>query len=294
MFKQTLIALTSATAIGVGLAGSGLVSAPGSTFTFDQKLTAPDGAVLDIFGDSVALSDNIALVGAAGDTDNGPFSGSAYLFDVISGHLLQKLTAPDGEAFDGFGVSVALSGNTALVGALGDTDKGDARGSAYLFDVTTGRLLHKLTAPDGAADDRFGSSVALSGNTALVGASFGNGKEPDSGSAYLFEVTTGRLLHKLTAPDGGVGDNFGDSVTLNGNTALVGALGDDDNDSGSGSAYLFEVTTGRLLQQLTAPDGEAYDRFGRSVALNGNTALVGASGDDDKAPGSGSAYLFKK
>ena len=139
-----------------------------SAFDFDKKLLAPDGAADDHFGNSVSLSGNLALLGSRLDDDNGGSSGSAYLFDVTTGNFLQKLTAPDGAADDRFGQVVRLSGNTALVGSPFDDDNGTDSGSAYLFDVTTGNLLQKLTASDGAVEDRFGGSVSLSGNTALV------------------------------------------------------------------------------------------------------------------------------
>ncbi len=267
----------------------------GSAYLFDittdswlQKFTAPDGSAADLFGTSVALSDNIALIGAYGDDDNGSGSGSAYLFDTTTGSLLQKLTAPDGSVSDSFGISVAISNNTALIGASGN----EHSGSAYLFDTTTGSLLQKLTPPDGSVGDLFGTSVALNNNTVLIGAVLDDDNGSDSGSAYLFDTTTGSLLHKFTAPDGSVGDYFGRSVALNNNTALIGAYGDYNNGSDSGSAYLFDTTTGSLLHKFTAPDGSAFDRFGWSVALSENAALIGAYGDDDNGSGSGSAYLF--
>ncbi len=153
-------------------------------------------------------------------------------------------------------------------------------------------MLQKLTAPDGDASDNFGRSVAINGNTALIGSFFDDDNGTNSGSAYLFDTTTGNLLQKLTAPDGSADDRFGDSVALSNNTALVGSFLDDDNGTNSGSAYLFDTTTGNLLQKLTAPDGDAGRYFGRSVAINDNTALIGFYGDDDKGATSGSAYLL--
>ena len=197
-------------------------------------------------------------------------SASAFEFD-------KKLVAPDGAANDFFGTprSVSLSGNTALVGSFLDDDRGTNSGSAYLFDVTTGELVRKLTAPDGAANDSFGGSVSLYGDTALVSSNVDDDKGLNSGSAYLFDVTTGNLLHKLTAPDGSGGDIFGISVSLSANTALIGSYRDDDKGTDSGSAYLFDVTTGNLLHKFTAPNGAAGDRFGFSVSLSGNNALPG-------------------
>ncbi|MDJ0518872.1 MAG: FG-GAP repeat protein [Trichodesmium sp. MO_231.B1] len=259
---------------------------------FDLKLTAPDGSAFDQFGRSVALSDNTAIIGSIGDDDNRESSGSAYLFDTTTGSLLQKFSAPDGSALDQFGRSVALSDNTALIGAWGDDDKGTDSGSAYLFDTTTGSLLQKFIAPEGSEGDNFGVSVALSNNTALIGAWGDDNNGESSGSAYLFDTTTGSLLQKFIAPDGSEGDVFGLSVALSDNTALIGSVGDDDNGESTGSAYLFDTTTGSLLQKFSAPDGSALDQFGRSVALSDNTALIGSVGDDDNGESSGSAYLF--
>ncbi|MGK7871833.1 MAG: FG-GAP repeat protein [Xenococcaceae cyanobacterium] len=311
--------------------------ATASTFNFSQKLTAPDGATGDFFSRSVAIDENYALIGSFNDNDNGTDSGSAYLFDITSGSLLKKFTAFDGAALDQFGVSVAIDENYALIGSYADDDKGADSGSAYLFDTTSGSLLQKFTAPDGAAGNWFGISAAIEENYALIG-SFGDGSAylfdttsgsqlqkftppggagdlfgfsvaidgdrvligsrgdddsgTDSGSAYLFDKITGSLLKKFTAPDGSAGDLFGFSVAIDGNNALIGSYLDDDNGTNSGSAYLFDTTSGSLLQKFTAPDGAANDVFGHSVAIDGNRALIGSVSDNDNGTNSGSAYLF--
>ncbi|SNR72142.1 hypothetical protein [Puniceibacterium sediminis] len=267
-------------------------AARAATFSTESKITASDAAAGDTFGFSIAISGTTVLVGAHGDDDNGGNSGSAYLFDPTTGTQLTKLTASDGATNDYFGLSVAISGTTAIVGAYADDDNGGNSGSAYLFDTTTGAQLTKLTANDGATNDYFGRSVAISGTTVLVGADADDDNGADSGSAYLFDTTTGTQLAKLTANDGATNDYFGTSVAISGTTALVGAYGDADNGSASGSAYLFDTTTGTQLAKLTASDGVAYDYFGFSVAISGTTALVGAFGDDDNGSFSGSAYLF--
>ncbi|MGD1717165.1 WD40 repeat domain-containing protein [Dapis sp. BLCC M172] len=258
----------------------------------DLKLTAPDGDASDLFGGSVALSDNTALIGSREDDDNGESSGSAYLFDTTTGSFLQKFIAPDGSQGDNFGFSVALSDNTAIIGAWKDNDNGESSGSAYLFDTTTGSFLQKFIAPDGWPYDQFGYSVALSDNTALIGSREDDDNGESSGSAYLFDTTTGSFLQKFIAPDGWPYDQFGYSVALSDNTALIGSREDDDNGESSGSAYLFDTTTGSFLQKFIAPDGWPYDQFGYSVALSDNTALIGSREDDDNGESSGSAYLF--
>ena len=271
----------------------------------EQKVIASDGAAGDFFGISVALSGDTALVGAdLDDVSANSYQGSAYVFTRSGTTWTQqgKLTASDGAAGDLFGISVALSGDTALVGAYGDDvgANGD-QGSAYVFtrSGTTWSLQQKLTASDGAAYDRFGNSVALSGDTALVGADWHNvGANPDQGSAYVFtrSGTTWSEQAHLTASDGAAYYFFGISVALSGDTALVGAYGDNvgANDN-QGSAYVFtrSGTTWSLQQKLTASDGAAYDYFGNSVALSGDTALVGAVSDDVGANDSqGSAYFY--
>ncbi|MHA1129129.1 MAG: BACON domain-containing protein, partial [Alphaproteobacteria bacterium] len=256
-----------------------------------HKLLPSDGAAGDAFGISVALSGNLALVGAYSDSDNGDYSGSAYMFNVASGGQLRKLLPSDGAAGDFFGGAVALSGNLAVISAASDSPNGTYSGSAYIFDVTTGEQLYKLIPSDGGAIDHFGSGVALSGNLAVISAETDSPKGTYSGSAYVFDVTTGEQLYKLVPSDGATDDHFGCSVALSGNVALIGAFWDDDNGDGSGSAYVFDVTTGEQLRKLLAPDGAASDYFGDSVALSGNVALVGAW-DDDNGDGSGSAYVF--
>ena len=122
----------------------------------------------DWFGYSVANSRGTAIVGSPKDNDNGDDSGSAYLFDTTTGSRLFKLKPNDGDRLDQFGYSVAISGNTAIVGNSGDDDNGFAPGSEYLFDVTTGKQQFKLTPDDGEELDLFGYSVAISGDTAIV------------------------------------------------------------------------------------------------------------------------------
>ena len=254
-----------------------------------HKLLPSDGTSNDYFGYSVAISGNYAIVGAYGDDDNGSNSGSAYIFNVQTGDQLHKLTASDGADSDRFGYSVAISGNYAIVGARDDDDNGSASGSAYIFNVTTGTQLHKLTASDGAASDRFGWSVAIDGDYAIVGAYAHDG---NSGSAYIYNVQTGTELYKLTANDGEANDSFGYSVAIDGNYAIVGSRTGNGNVGDSGSAYIFNVTNGIQLYNLSASDGYTNDYFGYSVDIDGNYAVVGSLNDDDDGVNSGSAYIF--
>ncbi|MBE5314054.1 MAG: fibronectin type III domain-containing protein [Xanthomonadales bacterium] len=278
----------------------------GTTWTQQAQLTAGDGAAVDQFGWSLAVSGDTALVGAVFD-DVGANSdqGSAYVFtrSGTTWTLQQKLTAGDGAASDQFGLSVALSGDTALVGAYRD-DIGaiSDQGSAYVFTRSgaTWTLQQKLTAGDGAASDWFGYAVALSGDTALVGARLDDVGATNQGSAYVFmrSGTTWAQQQKLTAGDGAASDGFGYAVALSGDTMLLGANGDDTGvNSDQGSAYVYTRSGMTWTQQakLTAGDGAASDFFGFSVALDGDTALVGVQGDDVGANvDQGSAYVFTR
>ncbi|MHC4507004.1 MAG: FG-GAP repeat protein, partial [Planctomycetota bacterium] len=216
----------------------------GSSWSQEDKLTAPDGTFDDRFGVSVSVSGDTAVGGAYWDDDNGSGSGSAYVF-VRSGSswsFEQKLTASDAAAGDQSGISVSVSGDTAVVGAWCDDDNGPESGSAYVF-VRSGSSWSqedKLTASDGAADDWFGFAVSLSGDTAVVGAFFHDDSGDNSGSAYVF-VRSGSSWSqedKLTPSDAAAWDQLGYSVCVSGDTAIVGAYGDDDNGPESGSAYV--------------------------------------------------------
>jgi hypothetical protein len=271
----------------------------GTTWTQQQKLLASDGAEWDMFGRLVSLDGETALIAAEEDDDNGASSGSVYVFTRTGTTWTQqqKLLASDGEAGDEFGTSVSLDGDTALIGAWGDDDYGDGSGSAYVFTRTgtTWTQQQKLLPSDGAEQARFGFSVSLSGDTALIAAYH---DETYQGSAYVFTRTgtTWTQQAKLLASDGTSGDEFGVFVSLDGDTALIGAPGDDNNGNYTGSAYVFTRTgtTWTQQQKLLASDGEAEDEFGISVSLDGDTALIGAYLDGDNGVDSGSAYVFTR
>jgi hypothetical protein len=285
-----------------------------SDMTQTAKLTASDGAATAVFGHSVAISGDTVVVGAYGDDTTYVDQGSAYVFEKPEGgwsDMTQtaKLTASDGYVYDELGVSVSISGDTVVVGADGDNIAYLDQGSAYVYERPGGGWYDmtetaKLTASDGAAEDYFGYSVAVSGDTVVVGA-YGvdttNGVTYfEVGQAYVFEKPGGGWSNmtetaKLTASDGAANDEFGYSVAISGDTALVGAWGGNDY---TGSAYSFEKPGGGWADmtqtaKLIASDGEPYDRFGISVAIEDNTATVGAHLDDATASTSGSAYVFE-
>jgi len=257
-----------------------------------QTFNNPTPVNDDQFGFSVSLSGNNVLVGAQNDDTGADNAGSAYLFDATTGNLLQTINNPTPVGADQFGRSVSVSGNNVLVGApLDDTGANNA-GSAYLFDATTGNLLQTFNNPTPVSGDNFGTSVSLSGNNVLVGTPFDDTGATNAGSAYLFDATTGNLLQTFNNPTPGLFEFFGNSVSVSGNNVLVGAQNDDTGANNAGSAYLFDATTGNLLQTINNPTPENDDNFGFSVSVSGNNVLVGAHRDETGATNAGSAYLF--
>ena len=268
-----------------------------------SRFTASDGAGGDQFGSAVAVDGGTAVVGAPQDDDNGDNSGSAYVFTrhPLSGGWSQpiKLTAFDGKENDWFGYSVAVHGDTIVVGAYQhDLDSESDAGAAYVFTRPDGGWVatstaDKLTASDGVEGDRFGYSVAVHEDTVVVGARGDDGKK---GASYVFtkpaggDWTSTSTSSKLTASDGVAVDYFGHSVAVHGDIILVGAFRHDL----TGAAYVFTRPGGGWVAtstaaKLTASDGKHDDQFGRSVAVDGDTVVIGAQQDDGLR---GSAYVF--
>jgi hypothetical protein len=188
---------------------------------------------------------------------------------------------------------VAIDGDTIVIGAHQWQTSGT--GKAYVFRTTDGGATYgqvaKLTAADAAADDRFGWSVAIDGDTIVIGA-YGAGT---GGAVYILRTTDGGATYnqvaKLTAADAAAGDSFGMSVAISGDVVVAGASGDHNN---RGSAYIFHTSDGGAtygqVAKLTASDAASGDYFGRSVAIDGDTVVIGASGDDSWR---GAVYVFR-
>lgn len=165
-------------------------------------------------------------------------------------------------------------------------------GTAYLFDVETGGLLHTLSNPTPDRTDQFGEAVTLSESFAIVGAARDDTANTNSGSVYVFDTTTGTMLRTLDNPDAGRSDQFGNALSLSGDTVLVGASRDDGSSNNTGVAFLFDAPTGKLMQTLNNPSPNSNDRFGSSVAIDGETVLIGASRDDTTGRDSGAAFIY--
>ncbi len=271
----------------------------GAAYVFDaatgnllRTLNNPTPAASDIFGYSVAVSGSTVGVGARQDDTGATDAGAAYIFDVATGNLLRTLNNPTPAAADQFGVSVAVSGNTVVVGAPNDDTGATDAGAAYVFNAATGSLLRILNNPTPAATDKFGSCVAVSGSTVVVGAPNDDTGATDAGTAYVFDAATGNLLSIMTNPTPAAADKFGSSVAVSGSTVLVTAPFEDTSVANAGAAYVFNAATGNLLTVLNNPTPAAYDNFGYSVAVSGRTIVVGAYRDDTGAYDAGAAYVF--
>ena len=265
------------------------------------KLSASDANADDRFGVSVAIDSDIAVIGAYGADSNGLDSGAAYVFELSDAGWIQKqkLTPSDGAAYDNFGRSVAVEGDTIVVGSHLHDDPCQDSGSAYIF-TRSGDLWsqqQKLTVSDAVSGDRFGFSVSIDNNTIVVGA-YGDNNE--AGSAYVFTKIgpTWTQQQKLSASDANAGDRFGYSVSIDYNSVIIGAYRHHRSEHFyTGSAYVFTRSDQSWTQDvvLHASDPNDNDYFGYSVALDGNCAVIGAYecliNDIQDA---GAAYVFDR
>jgi hypothetical protein len=268
-----------------------------------DKLTASDAAADDLFGWSVAIDGDTVVVGAYRKNS---YTGAVYVFHTTDGGAtygqVAKLTASDAASGDYFAFSVAIDGDTVVVGA----SSAGTVGAVYVFRTTNGGATYgqvaTLTAADAARHDSFGRSVAIAGDTVVVGAYRDDDGGWNSGSVYVYRTTDGGATYgqvaKLTADHAAWGDYFGTSVAIDGDTVVVGGRAPTwDGGSGWGFACVFRTTDGGAtydqVAKLTAADAAAGDTFGRSVAIAGDTIVIGAYEDDDAGTSSGSVYVFR-
>jgi Ca2+-binding RTX toxin-like protein len=269
----------------------------GSAYLFSQsadgwvetaKLTASDASAGDALGSSVAVAGDIVLIGATGDDDNAPHSGSAYVFSRSGDSWLEtaKLTASDAAAGDYFGYSVAMLDGTLLVGA--PFDDVDGVGSVYVFTRNGDTWIEsaKLAASDSLGGEQFGISVAAERDTVVVGASGDSGY---MGAAHVFTRSGDDWIEtaKLTASDGAPSDLFGGAVAVSGDTVVVG--------SESGKSYIFILSGDNWVQTavLEPSDPAVGNSFGGAVAVSNGIVLVGAP-HEYNGQGPGSVYAFSR
>ncbi len=282
--------------------GSAIISAPNSSldglragaasiFRNNQQIdtltpSAPSGASTDfgMFGFSVNLSDDgsIAVIGARSDTGQpgaGSNSGGGAMYIFNNGNE-QKVFASDTGFADNFGHSVATTNSVAVGSSPFDDDNGSDSGAIYAFDTSSSEEIFKFLPNDGAAQDFFGWSVAVEENIIAVGSPYNDEAGIDAGAVYLIDASTGAQLNKITLPNTSL---FGFRVALNDSRLAVG---------GNGSAHIFDVTTGNLIAELQSSNPAPESQFGASIAIDGNTVLVGAEGDRTRGDKAGAVYIF--
>ncbi len=271
-----------------------------------QKLLASDAGADDLFGNCVGTSGDYTIVGAPMEDARGSDAGAAYIFyrtGTNSWDSGTKIVASDAAAGDNFGVSVAISGDYAIVGAdEKDTLYDSFVGAAYIFYRTRTNSWDsgtKIVASDAADWDFFGASVSISGSYAIVGAFGDDDGGSNSGSAYIFrriDTNSWGSGYKIVASDPDATDYFGTTVSISGSYAIVGAYYEDTWGSDAGAAYIFNrkgLDSWDLLgYKIVAPDAEASDYFGVSVAIWGNYAIIGAFREDTLSGNAGAAYVF--
>jgi len=278
--------------------------------TQTAKIAPSDGALGDLFGNTICISGDNIVVGAADDDDLGTGAGSAYIFSKpITGWVnmtqTAKIMASDGFSGQSLGRAVCISGNRVILGVSTDNTIAHSAGAAYAYNMPVSGWVdttetQKILPPVyfGNYNNYFGKSVAIDGDYAVVGA---YGQNDAKGKAYVlfFDGNNWITQAKLSASDSAIDDKFGYSVGISGDNIVVGAYSDDDNGSNSGSAYVFTRpvsgwTDMSQTAKLTPSDGTTDDQFGFSVSISGDNIVVGSNGDDDNGINSGSAYIFTK
>ena len=243
----------------------------------------------DDFGSSIDIDGNTCIVGAPGELN----SGKAYIYNVTTAALLHTLDNPDPDstpAGDLYGGSVAIDGNFVIVGAAFEDEDGVSSGKAYIYKHATGALLHTLVNPNAfntPAGDAFGSKVSISGNYAAVSAPFeGSPTAGYTGNVYIYNVTTGALLHTLDNPNPDAATLFGFLIVMDGIYLAV------QSPTTYGSVYVFNVTTGALLHTLDNPNTAGLNHYGSAISIDAaNEVIVVGNFDDNNQ--SGLVYMYR-
>jgi len=250
-----------------------------------------DGFTDKHFGQSVAIFDGSAIIGAYGDDERNAESGAAYVFTQTASRWQQyvKLKPADSAAHDFFGYAMNTDGRLAIIGAFNHQE---GKGAAYIYDSADGNWNQqaKLMADDGRSDDNFGYDVAISDGWAIVGAFRSDAAGSDAGAAYVYRQSDlgWTKSARITAPDGEAGDYFGRAVDICLPYAAVSAI----HHQKTGAVYIYEKVgdSWRFQCKIQPNDGSAGDFFGFSLALAKNILVVGSDGNG----GTGAAYVYRK
>ena len=272
----------------------------GSMWAQQSGITASDGAANDIFGSSVSISGDYVIVGAPNkDVGANMDQGKVYIYKRTGVNWAEQtnIVASDGAALDQYGYSVSMSGDYAIVGApFNDVSFNNDQGSAYMLK-RTGTIWAQqaiIFASNGLSSDKYGYSVSISGDYAIAGAN------SQAGNAYIYMRlgTNWNEQASIVASDGTLYESFGSSVSISGNFVIVGAQNKDIGPNQfQGKAYIFKRTNTNWVEQarFVASDGTAFNRFGGSVSISGDYAIIGADGKENGLNlDQGKVYFFKK
>ena len=271
----------------------------GSTGDLLHTFSNPDPEENDRFGCSVAAVGDMVFVGTRRSNDTYK-EGVAYLFNADTGQLLRTLVDPslepnpesaDRETFGGVASSVAVWGDHVFVGDDHDDTAGDETGAVFLFDTSTGNLVRTFVSPNPSHNGSFGVSVAVVGDNVLIGADRDDTAGGDAGAAYLFDAATGELLQTFLNPSPDSGDEFGRGIAAFGDNVFVSARKDDTDGTDAGIFYLFDSSTGGLLETFHSPRPQDAS-FARWLATDGNLIVAGSVRAEMAVENGGAAYVF--
>ena len=280
------------------------------TFGYSSTITSPGTEDGDQYGSSVAISDDLLVIGAPYEEIGGFDTGAVYVFHRLMGGEnnwgeVQKLIPADLSNNKTFGNAVAISGDVIAIGASMDDEADTNAGAVYIFHraQSTGTQwiqAQKITASNAVGNGLFGYSVATNDNVLVVGAYNMYG----TGAVYIFQrapsgTNTWKEVQILTPSDGEMGDKFGFAADIDGDVIIVGAYGEDDSGDSAGAGYIFQRTvTGtnywEQTKKLIASDLTAGDYFGYSVAVDGDFIVVGARRQYSVGDDAGAVYIFSR
>ena len=277
----------------------------GTSWSQQAKIQSSDVQADDQFGRSVAIDGDTMVAGAPNEDTGSSNAGAAYVFTRSGTTWSQqaKIQASDAQASDFFGYgAVAIDGDTLVVGAFGEDTGGSSSGALYVFtrSGTSWSQQAKLVASDAQASDYLGRgfSIGISGDTVVAGAYREDAGGTDAGAAYVFirSGTSWSQQAKLVASDAAAGDNFGNGTAISGNTVVVGASLKDTAGTDTGAVYVFTRSGTSWSQQakLVAGNPSGLDEFGKSVDIDGDTVIIGATKEDTGIQDTGAAYIFTR
>ena len=272
----------------------------GTVFVFDietgslvREIVAPDGNLDDRFGASLALEGNNLVVGAPYDDWAGDWSGSVYVFNLVTGDMHVKFEWDETQPYDTYGIDIDIQGELLVIGASGESSIEDVGGKVYLMNWVTGEYIYGITSEETEFAGKFGQAVAFSDDHILIGApSHDTSWGVNAGAVYIYDIASGTEQYKLEGSEGVLLGFFGEFLNADGDRAVIGQWYGAAPGSSQGRAYVYEVSTGTELEVLSAGNGIDYDLFGYAVDIKDDSVVVGAYATDRELADVGSVYTY--